>query len=65
VLPAGVSTCRMDKLVQALGITGPSRSQVSEMAKNIDWQVEGFRSPAVGRRFVHVSGRGRPVDEGS
>ncbi len=29
----GVSTRRMDKLVQSLGITGLSKSQVSEMAK--------------------------------
>ncbi|MCB2693110.1 transposase, partial [Listeria monocytogenes] len=31
-----VSTRRMDKLVQSLGITGLSRSQVSEMAKDLD-----------------------------
>ncbi len=40
----GVSTRRMDKLVQALGITGLSRSQVSEMAKDLDGQVEAFRT---------------------
>jgi transposase-like protein len=40
----GVSTRRMDKLVQALGITGLSKSQVSEMAKDLDTQVAAFRT---------------------
>lgn len=40
----GVSTRRMDKLVQSLGITGLSRSQVSVMAKDLDAQVEDFRT---------------------
>src|SRR3954451_23518393 len=40
----GVSTRRMDKLVQPLGITSLSRSQVSEMAKDLDAQVEAFRT---------------------
>ena len=39
----GVSTRRMDKLVQTLGITGLSKSQVSEMAKDLDAQVADFR----------------------
>jgi putative transposase len=40
----GVSTRRMDKLVQSLGITTLSRSQVSEMAKELDAHVEEFRT---------------------
>ena len=40
----GVSTRRMDRLVQSLGITGLSRSQVSEMAKDLDAHVEDFRT---------------------
>jgi putative transposase len=40
----GVSTRRMDKLVQSLGITGLSKSQVSEMAKDLDDHVEAFRT---------------------
>jgi len=40
----GVSTRRMDKLVQSLGITGLSRSQVSVMAKDLDAQVGDFRT---------------------
>jgi len=40
----GVSTRRMDKLVQTLGITTLSKSQVSEMAKELDAHVEEFRT---------------------
>jgi putative transposase len=40
----GVSTRRMDKLVQSLGITGLSRSQVSVMARDLDAHVEDFRT---------------------
>jgi putative transposase len=40
----GVSARRMEKLVQTLGITGLSKSQVSEMAKDLDSQVEAFRT---------------------
>jgi len=40
----GVSTRRMDKLVQSLGITGLSKSQVSDMATELDAHVEQFRT---------------------
>ena len=46
----GVSTRRMDKLVQSLGITGLSKSQVSVMAQDLDAHVEDFRT--------------RPLDQG-
>ena len=46
----GVSTRRMDRLVQSLGITGLSKSQVSVMAKDLDQLVRDFRE--------------RPLDEG-
>jgi transposase-like protein len=39
----GVSTRRMERLVESLGITRLSKSQVSEMAKELDGQVAGFR----------------------
>ena len=42
--PLGVSTRRMEKLVESLGITRLSRSQVSEMARDLDAQVEAFRT---------------------
>jgi putative transposase len=40
----GVSTRRMEKPVEALGITRLFRSQVSEMARDLDEQVEAFRT---------------------
>jgi putative transposase len=46
----GVSTRRMEKLVETLGITRLSKSQVSVMAKELDEHVESFRT--------------RPLDEG-
>jgi transposase-like protein len=40
----GVSTRRMDKLVETLGIASLSKSQVSRMATELDEQVEAFRT---------------------
>jgi transposase-like protein len=40
----GVSTRRMENLVETLGITCLSKSQVSAMAKDLDAQVEAFRT---------------------
>jgi putative transposase len=40
----GVSTRRMERLVESLGVTSLSKSQVSEMAKELDDQVEAFRT---------------------
>jgi putative transposase len=40
----GVSTRRMEKLVEQLGITRLSKSQVSVMAKELDEHVESFRT---------------------
>src|SRR6201989_502697 len=40
----GVSTRRMDKLVETLGITSLSKSQASVMAKDLDTAVEDFRT---------------------
>jgi putative transposase len=40
----GVSTRRMERLVETLGITRLSKSQVSDMAKDLDAQVEAFRT---------------------
>ena len=44
----GVSTRRVDDLVQALGIAGISRSQVSRICQELDEEVERFRA----RRLV-------------
>lgn len=46
----GVSTRRMEKLVESLGITRLSKSQISAMAADLDAQVEAFRT--------------RPLDQG-
>jgi putative transposase len=40
----GVSTRRMEKLVEQLGVKQLSKSQVSEMARHLDVQVEAFRN---------------------
>jgi putative transposase len=40
----GVSTRRVEKLVEQLGIATLSKSQVSDMAAHLDAQVEAFRS---------------------
>ena len=45
----GVSTRRVDELVQALGISGISKSQVSRLCQTLDAEVERFRTrPLVG-----------------
>jgi putative transposase len=43
----GVSTRKMDRLVKAMGITGISKSTVSEMAKSLDEKIERFRNRAL------------------
>ena len=40
----GVSTRKMEKLAQSLGITNISRSQVSEITKGLNEQVSEFRN---------------------
>lgn len=40
----GVSTRRVEKLVETLGVTRLSTSQVSEMAKSLDAHVAAFRN---------------------
>src|SRR5918998_1182842 len=45
----GVSTRRVDELVQALGMTGISKSQVSRLCQTLNAEVERFRTrPLVG-----------------
>jgi putative transposase len=46
----GVSTRRMEKLVESLGITRLSKSQVSTMAADLDAQVQEFRTRTRRRR---------------
>ena len=52
----GVSTRRVEGLVQQLGIESLSKSQVSEMAKSLDGEVEAFRSrPLDAGPYTYVS----------
>jgi transposase-like protein len=51
----GVSTRRIEGLVRHLGIERISRSRVSEMAKELDHQVEAFRSrPLDGGPYTYL-----------
>jgi len=51
----GVSTRKVDRLVEQLGLQGISKSQVSEIAKQLDETVEDFRSrPLTGRTYPFV-----------
>jgi transposase-like protein len=51
----GVSTRRVERLVETLGITRLSKSQVSEMARSLDEQVAAFRSrPLDGGPYTFV-----------
>jgi hypothetical protein len=54
----GVSTRRMDRLVETLGITGLSKSQVSVMAKELDAAVAhwSWRSPSCARAPISRTG---------
>src|SRR5213595_1424993 len=53
----GVSTRRMEKLVESMGITGLSKSQVSVMARELDEHVASFRTRPLDQRPVHVRRR--------
>jgi putative transposase len=53
---AGVSTRRVEKLVQQLGVERMSKSQVSRLAKSLDQIVEDFRSrPLDGAPYAYVT----------
>uniref|UniRef100_UPI000ADEED4D IS256 family transposase n=1 Tax=Actinomadura hibisca TaxID=68565 RepID=UPI000ADEED4D len=63
----GVSTRRVDKLVEQMGIKGISKSQVSEMSKILDVQVTAFRNRALDAgpyAFVWVDALTQKVREG-
>src|SRR3954454_11408677 len=63
----GVSTRRVDKLVDQLGIKGISKSQVSQMSKVLDAQVEAFRTRSLDAgpySFVWMDALTQKVREG-
>jgi putative transposase len=55
---AGLSTRRVEKLAQQLGVERMSRSQVSRLAKSLDAVVEDFRTrPLEGAPYAYVTPR--------
>src|ERR671929_619926 len=50
----GISTRRVDDLVQALGMQGISKSQVSHLCQELDMEVERFRSRKLEGSFPYV-----------
>jgi len=50
----GVSTRRVDDLVKSLGMTGVSKSQVSRLCKELDAEVERFRTRRLEGPYPYV-----------
>jgi transposase-like protein len=50
----GVSTRRIEDLVQALGMTGISKSQVSRLCQELDAEVERFRTRPLSGPYPYV-----------
>lgn len=50
----GVSTRKVEELVEAMGAKGMSKSEVSRMAKVLDAEVEAFRSRPLERAMPYV-----------
>lgn len=50
----GVSTRKVDDLVQALGMTGISKSEVSRLCSELDEVVEEFRNRPLAARYPYV-----------
>ena len=58
---SGVSTRRVDDLVQAMGLSGISKSTVSKLCKDIDDRVGAFLRPPARRRVaLSLAGRDLP-----
>ncbi len=50
----GVSTRKVDELVKALGMTGVSKSRVSELCEHLDAEVERFRGRPLEGSYPYV-----------
>ena len=50
----GVSTRKVEALVQTLGVTGISKSEVSRMAAGLDAQVDAFRTRPLAAEYPYV-----------
>src|SRR5437868_7882793 len=57
---SGVSTRRVDDLVQAMGLAGISKSTVSKLCKDIDDRVGAFLDRPLRRLAVSLAGRHLP-----
>jgi transposase-like protein len=57
----GVSTRRVDELVQAMGLSGISKSTVSKLCRDIDERVGPSRPAAAGRVALPLAGRHLPA----
>src|SRR5919202_2140867 len=55
----GVSTRKVEALVQSLGIAGISKSEVSRMATSLDAQVAAFRTQRLDAEYPYVWGDAR------
>jgi hypothetical protein len=60
LLSAWVSTRPTERLVESLGINRLSRSQVGEMARDLDEQVEAFRTRPPDALYLLRRGRAGP-----
>ena len=56
----GVSTRKVDELVQAMGMTGISKSSVSKLCKDIDERVNAFLKRLF-RATGHIYGSMPPI----
>ena len=50
----GVSTRKVENLMESLGATGVSRSEVSRVSKMLDDEVEAFRTRSLTKRYTHL-----------
>jgi transposase-like protein len=50
----GVSTRRVDRLVEQLGVAGMSKDQVSRLCRGLDEQVESFRERPLEGRYPYL-----------
>lgn len=50
----GVSTRKVDDLVKALGMSGISKSRVSELCEQLDEEVERFRNRPLEGPYPYV-----------
>ena len=60
----GVSTRRVDELVQAMGLSGISKSQVSKLCKDIDGRVTAFLERPIEGEWRYLAAR-RHLPEGA